>query len=116
MLSAELGVDEQVDEVVLSSFLEGLDGESLESDVVLVGVLDELTDQLGEWELADQKVSGLLILLDFAGGDCALLGSSDLLDALGGTSGLTDGLAGDCLTRGLGGRGGLACCVFGTCH
>ena len=82
MLCAELCVDEQVDEVVLSSLLESLDGQALESDVGLVVVLDELSDELGEWELPDQQVSCLLILLDFTGGDCSLLGSPDLLDTL----------------------------------
>ena len=99
MLSAELGVDEEVDEVVLSSFLESLDSKTLESDVLLVVALDEFSDELGEWELSDQEVGGLLVLLDFAGCDCSLLGSSDFLDAsLRGACGLTDCLTGDSLT------------------
>ena len=74
----------------------------METDVVLVVVLNELTDELGEWKLTDQKISGLLILLDFSSGDCALLGSSDLLDTLTGTSGFTDCLTSDSLTWSLG--------------
>ena len=117
MLGAQLGVDEEVDEVVLGGLLEGLDGETLESDVLLVVALDELSDQLGEGELSDQQVGGLLVLLDFAGGDGALLGSSDLLDAsLGGAGGLTDCLTGDGLTWGLGGGGRLTGGVFGASH
>jgi len=73
VLGTQLGVDEQVDEIVLSSLLEGLDGESLETDVGLVVVLDQLTDELGEGELTDQEVGGLLILLNFPGGDGSLL-------------------------------------------
>ena len=73
VLGAQLGVDEQVDEIVFSSLLEGLDGESLETDVGLVVVLDQLTDELGEGELTDQEVGGLLILLNFPGGDGSLL-------------------------------------------
>ena len=73
VLGTQLGVDEQVDEIVLSSLLESLDGESLETDVGLVVVLDQLTDQLGEREFTDQEVGGLLILLDFPGGDGSLL-------------------------------------------
>ena len=117
VLGAQLGVDEEVDEVVLGGLLEGLDGETLESDVLLVVALDELSDQLGEWELSDQQVGGLLVLLDFAGGDGTLLGSSDLLDAsLGGAGGLTDCLTGDGLTWGLGGGGRLTGGVFGASH
>jgi len=116
VLGTQLGVDEQVDQIVLGGFLESLDGETLESDVGLVVVLDQLTDQLRERELADQEVSGLLVLLDFAGGHCSLLGTSDLLDALAGAGGLADCLAGDGLAWCLGCRGALACGVFGACH
>ena len=116
VLSAELGIDEEVDEVVLGSLLKSLDGETLETDIVLVGALDEFSDQLGEWELTDQKLGGLLVLLDFAGRDGTLLGTSDLLDTLGGTRGLTDGLTRDGLAWSLGSRSRLACCVLGACH
>ena len=116
VFSAELGVDEQVDQVVLGGFLESLDGETLETDVVLVGALDQLSDQLGEWELADQKLGGLLVLLDFASRDGTLLRAADLLDALGGTRGLTDGLTRDGLAWGLGSGGRLACGVLSACH
>ncbi len=104
VFGTELGIDEEVDEIVLSSFLESLDGETLESDVLFVVALDEFSDELGEWELSDQEVSGLLILLNFTSGNCSLLGSSDFLDtSLGCASSLTDGLTGDGLTWSLGG-------------
>ncbi|CAL6031176.1 Conserved_hypothetical protein [Hexamita inflata] len=116
VFSAKLGINEQVDEIVFSGFLESLDGKTLETDVVLVVVLNKFTDELGEWELTDQKIGGLLILLDFSSGDCTLLGTSDLLDTLAGTSGLTDGLTGDSLTWSLGGGGGFTCGMFGSSH
>lgn len=116
MLGTELGVNEEVDEIVLGGFLESLDGETLETDVGLVVVLDEVTNKLGEGELADQEIGGLLILLDFTSGDDTLFGAADLLDTRGGSGGLTSCLTGDGLTGSLGGGGGLACCVFGTSH
>ena len=73
VLGAKLSINEEVDKVVLSSFLESLDGETLETNISLVGVLNELTNKLGEWELADQKIGGLLIFLDFACSDGTLL-------------------------------------------
>ena len=116
VLSTQLGINEQVDEIVLSSLLESLDGESLESDVGLVVVLDQLTDELGEWEFPDQEIGGLLILLDFASGDCSLLGPADLLDTLLGACGLTDCLTGNRLAWCLRGRGALTCGVFSAGH
>ena len=74
----------------------------METDVVLVVVLNKFTDELGEWEFTDQEICGLLILLDFSSGDCALLGTSDLLDTLTCASGFTDCLTGDSLTWSLG--------------
>lgn len=116
MLGTELGVNEEVDEIVLGGFLESLDGETLETDVGLVVVLDEVTNKLGEGELADQEISGLLILLDFTSGDDTLFGAADLLDTGGGSCGLASCLTGDGLTGSLGGGGGLTCCVFGASH
>lgn len=117
VFSAELCVDEEVDEIVFSGFLEGLDGEALESDVLFVVALDEFSDELGEWEFSDQEVSGLLILLDFASGDCSLLGSSDFLDtSLRCASGLTDSLTGDSLTWSFSSWSRFTSSVFGSSH
>ena len=116
VLGAELCVDEEVDQIVLGGLLESLDGQTLESDVGFVVVLDKLTDELREWELADQEISSLLILLDFTSGHCSLLGTSDLLDTLAGACGLADCLAGDGLAGCLCCGGAFACGVLGTCH
>ena len=93
-----------------------MDGKTLETDIVLVVALDQVSDELGEWELTDQKLRALLILLDFAAGDCALLRATCLHDALGGARRLTDGLACDGLTRGLGCGHGFACGVLCASH
>ena len=44
VFSAELGVNEEVDEIVFSGFLEGLDGKTLESNVLFVVALNEFSD------------------------------------------------------------------------
>ena len=75
---AELGVDEELDEVVLGRFLESLDGEALEPHVLFVVSLDYFSDELGERELTDEQLSRLLVLLDLSGGDGSLLGSPGL--------------------------------------
>ena len=102
MLRAQLRVNEEVDEVVLGGLLQGLDGETLETNVGLVVVLDQLTNELREREFTDEQIGRLLVLLDFPRRDCSLLGPSDLLDTLACPSGLTDSLPGDCLAWCLG--------------
>ena len=73
VLGTKLSINEEVDKIVLSSLLKSLDGKTLETNISLVGVLNELTNKLGEWELTDQEIGGLLILLDFTCGDGTLL-------------------------------------------
>ncbi len=63
--SAQVGVFEETDEVGLAGFLEGHDGGALEAEISLE-VLGDLTDQPLERELADQKLSALLVATDLS--------------------------------------------------
>ena len=105
VLSAHLRVNKEVDQIVLSGLLHGLDGETLETDIVLVVVRNQLTHKLGEGQLADQELGGLLVLLDFAGGNCTLLGAASLFHTTGCTRGLAGSFTGD----------RLAGCLSGAC-
>jgi len=65
---AQVGVLEQGDEVGLNGLLESTDGGGLEAEVGLE-VLGDLTNQTLEGELADQKLSGLLVATDLTESD-----------------------------------------------
>ena len=60
---SQVGVLEETDEVSLSSLLEGQDSCALETKVSFE-ILSNLTDQALEGQLADEQLSGLLILAD----------------------------------------------------
>ena len=77
---AEVGVLEEADEVGLACLLEGQDGGGLEAQVGLE-VLGDLADEALERQLADQQLSGLLVLADLAEGDGARAVSAWLFDA-----------------------------------
>lgn len=68
MDSAQVGVLEEGDEVGLNGLLESTDGRGLEAEVGLE-VLGDLTNQTLEGELADQKLSGLLVATDLTKSD-----------------------------------------------
>jgi histone H3 len=65
---AQVGVLEEGDEVCLNGLLEGADGRGLEAEVGLE-VLSDLTDKTLEWQLADQKLSGLLVATNLTKSD-----------------------------------------------
>lgn len=68
MDGAQVGVLEEGDEVSLDGLLESADGGALEAEVALE-VLGDLTDETLEWELADQKLGGLLVATDLTESD-----------------------------------------------
>ncbi|CAN0853268.1 hypothetical protein LINGRAHAP2_LOCUS5586 [Linum grandiflorum] len=80
--SAEVGILEQSDEVSLSSFLESRDGGALEPQIGLE-ILGDLTDKALEGELADEKLSALLVLADLTEGDGSWPESVGLLHSSG---------------------------------
>ena len=96
MDGAEVGVLKDADQVGLGGFLEGHDGRGLESEIGLE-VLGDLTDKSLEGQLADQKLSRLLVAADLTKGDGARSESVWLLDATGGWGALAGGLGGQLL-------------------
>jgi hypothetical protein len=97
---AQVGVLEQGDEVSLNGLLESTDGRGLEAEVGLE-VLSDLTNQTLEGELADQKLSGLLVATDLTKSDGTGLVAVGLLDTSGRGSGLASGLGSELLTGSL---------------
>ena len=111
---AQVGVFEEADEVGFRGFLEGRDGGRLESEVGLE-VLGNLTDETLERELSDEELGRLLVSTDFTERDGARTVPVRLLDAAGGWRGLSCGLGGELLSRGLA-SGGFTCGLFSTSH
>ena len=87
MDSSQVGILEESDEVSLSSLLESEDSGGLEAEIGLE-VLGDLTDEALEGQLADQELSGLLVLTDLTESDGTGPVSVGLLDSAGSGSGL----------------------------
>ena len=65
----QVGIFKESNQVGLGGFLKGQDGRTLESKIGLE-ILGDLTDKTLEWQLADEKVGGLLVTTDLTEGDC----------------------------------------------
>ena len=65
MDGAQIGVLEQAHEVSLGGLLQGKNGRALEAQLRFE-VLCDLTDKALEGQLANEKLSGLLVLADLA--------------------------------------------------
>lgn len=117
MDGAEVGVLEETDEVSLGCLLEGEDGGGLEPEVWNRGghVLGDLADKALEGDLADQQVSGPLVLPDLFQGDGTGPVATRLLDAGMGWVLLPRRLGSELTPRGLA-SGGLAGGLLGTSH
>ena len=87
---SQVGVLEQTNQVGLGSLLEGKHGRALEPQVGLE-VLGNLTNQALEWQLADQKLGGLLVLSDLTKSDSSWSVAMGLLHSSGCWSGLASG-------------------------
>lgn len=111
---AQVGVFEEADKVGFGGFLEGGDGRRLESKVGLE-VLGNLTDETLEWELSDEELGGLLVSSDLTESDGSRSVPVRLLDPAGGWGGLSRGLGGELLSRGLA-SGGFTCGLLSTSH
>ncbi len=72
MDGAQVGVLKERDKVGLNGLLKSTDGRGLEAEVGLE-VLSNFTDQTLEGELADQKLSGLLVATDLTESDGTLM-------------------------------------------
>ena len=110
----QVGIFEKTNQVSLSSFLEGQDGRSLESEIRLE-VLGNLTHKSLEGQLADEKVSRLLVTTDLTERDGTGSVSVGLLDTSGGRSGLAGCLGGELLSGSLS-SGGLSGGLLGSGH
>ena len=100
MDGAQVGVLKQTDEVSLAGLLEGHDGRALEAEVSLE-VLGDLTDKTLEGELADEKLSGLLVSSDLTESNSSWPVPVGLLDSTGGGGGLSCSLGSKLLPWGL---------------
>ena len=114
---AQVGVLKQTNKVSLAGLLQSHDGRALEAQIGLE-VLGDLTDQTLEGQLADQKLSALLVPTDLTeshgSGPVAmgLLHSSSGRGALAGSLGgqlFARSLSSGRFTSGLLGTGHLAC-------
>ena len=101
---AQVGVLEETDEVSLRRLLKGHDGRALEAEVSLE-VLGDLTDKTLEGELADEKLSGLLVSSDLTESHGTGPVTMGLLDATGGRGGFTGSLGSQLLPRRLSSSG-----------
>ena len=97
--SAQVGVSEETDKVSLRSLLKGHDGGGLETQVSLE-VLSDLTDKTLEGQLADQKLSGLLVTTDLTESDGTGPVTMGFLDTSGGGDALTGSLGSQLFTGG----------------
>jgi hypothetical protein len=69
MNGTQVGVFEKTHQVCFGGFLQGKNGRPLESEIGLE-ILSNLTDKTLEWQLANEKVSGLLVTTNLTEGDC----------------------------------------------
>ena len=112
--SAQVGVFKKADEVSFAGLLEGHDGGALETQVGLE-VLGDLTDETLEGQLADQKLSGLLVTTDLTESYGTWSVTMGLLDSASGWGTLTSSLGGQLLSRCLA-SGRFASGLFGSRH
>ena len=87
---SQVGILKESNQVGLSSFLEGKHSRALETQVSLE-VLGNLTDKSLEWQLADQKLGGLLVLTDLTKSHSSWSVTMGLLHSSGRWSGLASG-------------------------
>ena len=97
---AQVGVLKQTDEVSLAGLLQSHDGRALETQISLE-ILSDLTDQTLEWQLADQKLSALLVSPDFTESYGSGPVAMGFLDSSGSGSRLPGSLGGELLARSL---------------
>jgi hypothetical protein len=114
MDSTQVGILEKTDEVCLSCLLKSKNCRSLETKIGLE-VLSNLTNKTLEWQLADKKVSRLLVTTDLTKSYGSRTVTVGLLDSSGCGSRFTCCLGGELLTWSLS-SSGFACGLLSTCH
>ena len=111
---AQVGVLEETDQVCLAGLLKSHDGRALEAEISLE-VLSDFTYKTLEWELADEKLGGLLVTTDLTESDGSWPVSVGLLDTSGGWGTLASCLGGELLARSLS-SGRFTSGLFCSCH
>jgi histone H3 len=114
MDGAQVGVLKETNQVSLRGLLEGHDSGRLETEVSLE-VLGNFTDKALEGQLADEKLSGLLVTTDLTESNGTRAITMGLLDSSGSRGRLAGSLGGQLLPGGLA-SGGLASGLLGTSH
>ena len=114
MDGTQVGVFKEADEVSLTGLLVDHESRALESEVSLE-ILGNLSDKTLEGELADEKLSGLLVPSDLTEGNCSRPVPVWLLDSAGGRGRLASSLGGQLLPGGLA-SSGLTGGLLGTGH
>ena len=114
MDGAQVGVLKETNQVSLRGLLESHDSRGLETKVSLE-VLGNLTDKALEGQLADEKLSGLLVATDLTESNCARAITMGLLDSSGSGGRFAGSLGGKLLPWGLA-SSGFASGLLGTCH
>ena len=114
MDGAEVGILEKADEVSLGRLLKGHDGGALEAEIGLE-VLGNLADKTLEGELADEKLSRLLVTPDLTKSHSSGPVTMGLLDTASGWGRFAGGLGGQLLPRCLS-TGGFTGGLLGTSH
>jgi hypothetical protein len=111
---SQVGIFEEGNEVSFRGFLKGTNGRGLETKISLE-VLSDFTNKTLERELADQKLSGLLVTTDFTKSDSTGSVSVRLLDSSSAGGTLASGLSSELLTGSLT-TSGLASSLLSTSH
>jgi len=114
MDGAQVGILEEGDEIGLDRLLKSTDGGGLEAEVALE-VLGDLTNKTLEGQLADEKLSGLLVATDLTESDGTRLIAMRLLDTTGRWCALASSLGSQSLARGLA-TSGFTGCLLGSSH
>ena len=111
---AQVRVLEQTDQVSLAGLLKSHNSRALEAEVGLE-ILGDFTDEALEGQLADEKLSRLLVTTDLTKSDGTGAVTMGLLDTTGGRGALAGSLGGQLLARSLS-SGRLASGLLGTGH
>jgi hypothetical protein len=114
MDSAQVGIFEKANKVSLSSLLESKNSGTLESKVGLE-VLSDLTNKALEWQLADQKLGGLLVSADLTESNGTWAVTVRFLYTTGSRGGLASSLGSELLAWCLA-TSGLSCGLLSTSH
>ena len=114
MDGTQIGVLKKSNKVSLTGLLEGHNSRALEPEVSFE-VLSDFTDQALEWELADEKLCGLLVASDFTQCNGSRPVSVGLLHSSSSWGRLSGSLRGKLLPGGLA-SGRLPGSLLGTSH